>query len=261
MRNCPYCEKPISVQLGQNSKSWAILTCSHCDETVVLLDPVSAMDEVAPVQKAVRTIETAYQQRVEHQALAPVTLEIRAMTEESEMEFTSAATPKAEAEIPKTAPHATVTAKTMSPDQGMSRNRIFTAVAGALVLTAVAFPLLEGRMPGNFFSDRSTDQMIISRQSAPRSDSATQTEALLDRSEDPRVAPAKVEPAQALAFYTVAVVAPSAFVRSGPGTDFPKAAALARGDTMRVIEEKDGWLRVALSNATGWIRKDLVRNN
>jgi len=255
MQSCPYCEKTISVQLGQgSSKNWAILECQHCHESIVLLDPISNPGEPALVQKAVRTLDAIHQHRQQHQQLGAVALEIRAMTEESEMEFA-----KESKVSPRKATQAIVTEakKVLHP---ISRSKFYTAFASALILTAVIYPFL--------FSDSkvrhsTTTQALTTHQAAP------QSEALIDRSEDPNLqkaqnsevaAPvlAKIEPAREIAAVAKTVIAPSAFVRSGPGQEFPKATAVLKGDIVRVIEEKEGWLHIGIKDTIGWIRKDLV---
>lgn len=41
-------------------------------------------------------------------------------------------------------------------------------------------------------------------------------------------------------------------VRSGPGLESSAVAWLRRGDTVRVLESRDGWVRLA--NPVGWVR-------
>lgn len=50
-----------------------------------------------------------------------------------------------------------------------------------------------------------------------------------------------------------------ASIRSGPGTDYDKVASAANGATVTILGEENGWYKVAYkSNATGYIRKDLI---
>lgn len=42
-------------------------------------------------------------------------------------------------------------------------------------------------------------------------------------------------------------------VRSGPGTSYPKTAALAKGETVFIVEEENGWCKISLEEK--WVKK------
>ncbi len=56
------------------------------------------------------------------------------------------------------------------------------------------------------------------------------------------------------------VAAPSAEVRSGPGTNFPASASAAQGHLMLVLDEKDSWYEVVVKSQglKGWVEKSAI---
>ncbi len=55
-------------------------------------------------------------------------------------------------------------------------------------------------------------------------------------------------------------VAGDSTIRLAPSADAPSVATLRAGQTVRIVEESDGWLRVRAGHATGWMRDgDLKR--
>ena len=54
-----------------------------------------------------------------------------------------------------------------------------------------------------------------------------------------------------------------AFVREGPGLNYPRFTTVARGDRLSVEEKRNGWIRISVFDSKGtvrhgWIRQDLV---
>jgi tetratricopeptide (TPR) repeat protein len=57
------------------------------------------------------------------------------------------------------------------------------------------------------------------------------------------------------------VVAPSVEVRSGPGEDYLTEFSLHAGAEIRVLEQRNGWVRIALSgDLQGWMPSEAVEN-
>lgn len=56
------------------------------------------------------------------------------------------------------------------------------------------------------------------------------------------------------------VAAPSAEIRSGPGTNFPASASAAQGHLLLVLDEKDSWFEVIVKSQglKGWVEKSAV---
>ncbi len=56
------------------------------------------------------------------------------------------------------------------------------------------------------------------------------------------------------------VAAPSAEIRSGPGTNFPASASAAQGHLLLVVDEKDSWFEVIVKSQglKGWVEKTAV---
>lgn len=56
------------------------------------------------------------------------------------------------------------------------------------------------------------------------------------------------------------VAAPSAEIRSGPGTNFPASANAAQGHLLLVLDEKDSWYNVVVKSQglKGWVEKSAV---
>lgn len=56
------------------------------------------------------------------------------------------------------------------------------------------------------------------------------------------------------------VAAPSAEIRSGPGTNFPASANAAQGHLLLVVDEKDSWYEVIVKSQSlkGWVEKSAI---
>ena len=56
------------------------------------------------------------------------------------------------------------------------------------------------------------------------------------------------------------VAAPSAEIRSGPGTNFPANATAAQGHLLTVLDKKDRWYEVVLDSQSikGWVESDAI---
>lgn len=56
------------------------------------------------------------------------------------------------------------------------------------------------------------------------------------------------------------VAAPSAEIRSGPGTNFPASASAAQGHLLLVLDEKDAWYEVIVKSQSlkGWVEKNAI---
>ena len=55
------------------------------------------------------------------------------------------------------------------------------------------------------------------------------------------------------------VKAPTANMRSGPGTQYKKVGALAQYDLLKTLDKKNGWVKGTTSTGqTGWISKKLL---
>ncbi|ATW25533.1 N-acetylmuramoyl-L-alanine amidase [Candidatus Formimonas warabiya] len=69
-----------------------------------------------------------------------------------------------------------------------------------------------------------------------------------------------IAPVAALATQTVSVDTSLLNIRSGPGTTFAKVGQATAGQQFTVLEEKEGWLKIQLSDSsTGWLIKDYVK--
>lgn len=49
-------------------------------------------------------------------------------------------------------------------------------------------------------------------------------------------------------------------VRSGPGTTYNKLGSLAKGASITILGEKDGWYRIAYGSGEGYVSKDFIAN-
>jgi N-acetylmuramoyl-L-alanine amidase len=57
---------------------------------------------------------------------------------------------------------------------------------------------------------------------------------------------------------TVVVTAKEVNVRQGPGTPYRVIMKVDQGETYRVVEEKDGWVKVQVKNQAGWVAKPYI---
>ncbi len=55
------------------------------------------------------------------------------------------------------------------------------------------------------------------------------------------------------------VTASSLNVRKGPGTDHDKIGSLANGETIKVLGESNGWVKILYNNKIGYVSRDYLK--